>query len=100
MYVFHRTSTNTNCLLDRQETHTTNVLMNVLIVQKRKRATIIHVSDVNGVRLQGAEVVLEQVSKEFPFGSAIASTIIGNEKYQVKFYLKIFFKKNAFDHLN
>ncbi|XAR59823.1 Endo-1,4-beta-xylanase [Bertholletia excelsa] len=48
----------------------------------RKRAVTIHVSDGRGGRLQGAVVTVEQVSKDFPFGSAIAHTIIGNIPYQ------------------
>lgn len=43
---------------------------------------IIHVSDKNGDKLPGANIKIEQVSKEFPFGSAIAKTIIGNLPYQ------------------
>ncbi|CAA3026062.1 NUCLEAR FUSION DEFECTIVE 4-like [Olea europaea subsp. europaea] len=52
------------------------------IYKERKRAVIIHVSDRNGAKLQGAEITVEQVSKDFPFGSAIAKTIIGNSHYQ------------------
>lgn len=49
---------------------------------ERKRAVIIHVSDKNGEKIQGANIRAEQVSKEFPFGSAIAKPIIGNFPYQ------------------
>uniref|UniRef100_A0A5B7C3G5 Putative Glycosyl hydrolase family 10 protein isoform 1 n=1 Tax=Davidia involucrata TaxID=16924 RepID=A0A5B7C3G5_DAVIN len=49
---------------------------------ERKRAVTIHVSDGQGDRLQGAGITVEQVSKDFPFGSAIAKTIIGNMPYQ------------------
>lgn len=42
----------------------------------------IHVSDKQGGRLQRATIALEQVSKDFPFGSAISKTIIGNTPYQ------------------
>ncbi|KOM42350.1 hypothetical protein LR48_Vigan04g254800 [Vigna angularis] len=49
---------------------------------KRKRAVTIHVSDSNGRRLQGASICIEQISKEFLFGSAIAHTILGNVPYQ------------------
>ncbi|WVZ20917.1 hypothetical protein V8G54_008239 [Vigna mungo] len=49
---------------------------------KRKRAVTIHVSDSNGRRLQGASIRIEQISKEFLFGSAIAHTILGNVPYQ------------------
>lgn len=55
----------------------------------RKRAVIIHVSDRFGERLQGAVVTVQQVAKDFPFGSAIASTIIGNSAYQ-EWFLKRF----------
>ncbi|KAL0376221.1 UNVERIFIED_CONTAM: Endo-1,4-beta-xylanase 1 [Sesamum calycinum] len=52
------------------------------INEARKRAVTIHVSDRQGLELHGAAVRVEQVSKDFPFGSAIAKTIIGNEEYQ------------------
>lgn len=51
--------------------------------QKRKRAVTVHVADANGDRLQGAAITIEQIDKDFPFGSAIASTILGNIPYQV-----------------
>ncbi|GMP37549.1 hypothetical protein CsSME_00009169 [Camellia sinensis var. sinensis] len=50
---------------------------------ERKRAATIHVSDGHGDRLQGAKIMVEQVSKDFPFGSAIAKTILGNVPFQV-----------------
>ncbi|XP_057769270.1 endo-1,4-beta-xylanase 5-like [Salvia miltiorrhiza] len=53
-----------------------------MISTERKRAAILHVSDVNGKRLSGATVVVEQISRDFPFGSAIAKTILGNSPYQ------------------
>ncbi|XP_059654958.1 endo-1,4-beta-xylanase 5-like [Cornus florida] len=53
-----------------------------IINTERKRAVTIHVSDELGDRLKGATVRVEQVSKDFPFGSAIAGTIIGNKPYQ------------------
>lgn len=49
---------------------------------ERKRAVTIHVSDKQGARLQGATVRVEQVAKDFPFGSAINNFIIGNIPYQ------------------
>ncbi|XP_068646486.1 endo-1,4-beta-xylanase 5-like [Aristolochia californica] len=49
---------------------------------KRKRWVTIHVSDAQGQRLPGASVTVKQISKDFPFGSAIAQTIIGNLPYQ------------------
>nr|GMC87510.1 anti-sigma-I factor RsgI6 [Ipomoea batatas] len=52
------------------------------INMERKRAVTIHVSDKQGVRLQDASVTIEQISRDFPFGSAIAKYIIGNLPYQ------------------
>lgn len=57
--------------------------MKLKILQERKRAVIIHVSENNGTRLEGAKVRIEQVSKDFPFGSAISKFILGNLPYQV-----------------
>ncbi|KAL5561171.1 hypothetical protein UlMin_030918 [Ulmus minor] len=53
-----------------------------IINTRRKRTVTIHVSNKDGERLQGASVSIEQVSKDFPFGSAIAKTILGNLAYQ------------------
>lgn len=53
-----------------------------MINTQRKRAVTIHVSDQQGNRLQGAVITINQVSKDFPFGSAIAHTILGNLPYQ------------------
>ncbi|CAL0304285.1 unnamed protein product [Lupinus luteus] len=53
-----------------------------IINTKRKQATTVHVSDTKGRKVQGATMTIEQVSKEFPFGSAIANTILGNLPYQ------------------
>ncbi|KAF5443802.1 hypothetical protein F2P56_036329 [Juglans regia] len=53
-----------------------------MINSQRKRAVTVHVSDEHGERLQGAAINIEQVSKDFPFGSAIAKTILGNLPYQ------------------
>lgn len=44
----------------------------------------IHVSEENGESVEGAEVTVEQISKDFPIGSAISKTILGNIPYQVK----------------
>nr|XP_027112044.1 endo-1,4-beta-xylanase 5-like [Coffea arabica] len=52
------------------------------INKARKRAVAIHVSSKDGVELEGAEITVTQVAKDFPFGSAIAKTIIGNLRYQ------------------
>ncbi|KAK4477221.1 hypothetical protein RD792_016435 [Penstemon davidsonii] len=59
------------------------------INQERKRAVTIHVADRHGIKLQGASIKVEQVLKDFPFGSAIANTIIGNSPYQ-KWFTKRF----------
>ncbi|XP_020874422.1 uncharacterized protein LOC9304924 isoform X1 [Arabidopsis lyrata subsp. lyrata] len=48
----------------------------------RKRAVTIHVSEENGESVEGAEVTVEQISKDFPIGSAISKTILGNIPYQ------------------
>ncbi|XP_058105747.1 endo-1,4-beta-xylanase 5 isoform X2 [Magnolia sinica] len=52
------------------------------IRRERKRMVIVHVSDAGGQRVPGAIVTVQQISKDFPFGSAIAKTIIGNLPYQ------------------
>ncbi|XP_026657966.2 endo-1,4-beta-xylanase 5-like [Phoenix dactylifera] len=52
---------------------------------KRKRMVVIHVSDTQGNRVIGASVSVQQLAKDFPFGSAIASTIVGNLPYQAWF---------------
>lgn len=52
------------------------------INKERKRGVTIHVADEHGEKLQGADITVEQISKDFPFGSAIAYTIIGNLAYQ------------------
>jgi GH35 family endo-1,4-beta-xylanase len=43
----------------------------------------VHVADPQGARVVGASVTVHQTTKDFPMGSAIASTILGNEAYQV-----------------
>ncbi|XP_044488501.1 endo-1,4-beta-xylanase 5 isoform X2 [Mangifera indica] len=53
-----------------------------IINTERKRAVTIHVSDEHGDRIEEAAINIEQVSRDFPFGSAIASTILGNPPYQ------------------
>ncbi|XP_047956325.1 endo-1,4-beta-xylanase 5 isoform X2 [Salvia hispanica] len=52
------------------------------INQARKRAVTVHISDREGRQVQGASIRVEQLSKDFPFGSAIAESIIGNPPYQ------------------
>uniref|UniRef100_A0A2N9HCS1 GH10 domain-containing protein n=1 Tax=Fagus sylvatica TaxID=28930 RepID=A0A2N9HCS1_FAGSY len=59
-----------------------NINQQYIINTQRKRAVTIHVSDKHGDKLQGAAINIEQVSKDFPFGSAIAKTILGNLPYQ------------------
>ncbi|KAH7663194.1 Endo-1,4-beta-xylanase protein [Dioscorea alata] len=49
---------------------------------KRKRMVAVHVSDDKGNQISGASILIQQLSKDFPFGSAIAKTIIGNSAYQ------------------
>lgn len=51
--------------------------------QVRKRNVMIHVTNGRGDMLQGLQVSVKQVSREFPFGSAMAQTILGNVPYQV-----------------
>ncbi|XP_050231097.1 endo-1,4-beta-xylanase 5 [Mercurialis annua] len=51
----------------------------------RKRAVTIHVSDSHGNRLDGANITIQQISKDFPLGSSISSTILGNLPYQTWF---------------
>ncbi|KAJ0969958.1 hypothetical protein J5N97_022835 [Dioscorea zingiberensis] len=56
---------------------------------KRKRMVAIHVSDEQGNQISGATILVQQLSKDFLFGSAIAKTIIGNSAYQ-KWFTKRF----------
>ncbi|KAK1261636.1 hypothetical protein QJS04_geneDACA001174 [Acorus gramineus] len=53
-----------------------------IIQSKRKRRAMIHVLDEKGSQIAGAPITVKQVSKGFPFGSAIAKTILGNSDYQ------------------
>lgn len=43
----------------------------------------VHVADTHGNRLIGASIAVQQTSKDFPLGSAIADTLLGNPAYQV-----------------
>lgn len=52
------------------------------IRKRRKRVATIHVADPQGARVVGASVSVQQTAKDFPIGSAIASTILGNQAYQ------------------
>ncbi|GFP89033.1 endo-1 4-beta-xylanase a, partial [Phtheirospermum japonicum] len=60
-----------------------------VINTERKRTTTLHVSDVDGNKLHGAKVVVNQVSRDFPFGTAISALILGNKQYQ-KWFLERF----------
>lgn len=60
-----------------------------IINRERKRFMTVHVSNLHGERLEGAAITIQQISKDFPFGSAIAATIIGNLPYQ-NWFLKRF----------
>jgi hypothetical protein len=51
--------------------------------QIRKRFVNVHVSNGNGSRVVGANVSVHQITRDFPFGSAISRTILGNKLYQV-----------------
>ncbi|KAJ8765144.1 hypothetical protein K2173_010635 [Erythroxylum novogranatense] len=55
---------------------------NHLIEKLRQRAVMIHVIDSKGEAVKDATITIQQISKDFPFGSAIASTILGNQAYQ------------------
>uniref|UniRef100_A0A0E0L0R8 GH10 domain-containing protein n=1 Tax=Oryza punctata TaxID=4537 RepID=A0A0E0L0R8_ORYPU len=48
----------------------------------RKRFVNVHVADSNGSRVVGAKVAVHQITRDFPFGSAISRTILGNKLYQ------------------
>ncbi|KAL3613961.1 hypothetical protein CASFOL_042035 [Castilleja foliolosa] len=60
-----------------------------VINTERKRDTTLHVLDVDGNRLHGAKVVVNQVSRDFPFGTAISALILENKQYQ-KWFLERF----------
>lgn len=57
-------------------------------MQERKRVVTLHVSNKQGDRLEGALVEVQQISKDFPLGSAIADTILGNLPYQVVYIIE------------
>ncbi|RCV26060.1 hypothetical protein SETIT_5G215100v2 [Setaria italica] len=48
----------------------------------RKRFVNVHVSNANGSRVVGANVSVHQIARDFPFGSAISKSILGNKPYQ------------------
>ncbi|XP_074275665.1 endo-1,4-beta-xylanase 5 [Silene latifolia] len=60
-----------------------------VINKVRKRFVTVHASSLRGEKLEGAAITIEQTSNDFPFGSAIAATIIGNMPYQ-DWFLKRF----------
>ncbi|KMT01420.1 hypothetical protein BVRB_9g214290 [Beta vulgaris subsp. vulgaris] len=60
-----------------------------IINRERKRFVTVHVSNLHGERLVGASINIQQISKDFPIGSAIAATILGNLPYQ-SWFLKRF----------
>ncbi|MCD7461760.1 hypothetical protein HAX54_047045 [Datura stramonium] len=66
------------------------------IKKERKRAVTIHVVDEKEFRLPGAAVKVNQISTDFPFGSMISRTILGNLPYQ-KWFLKRF-KATVFEN--
>ncbi|KAJ8533680.1 hypothetical protein K7X08_007004 [Anisodus acutangulus] len=68
----------------------------LVIFQERKRAVTIHVVDENGLRLPAAAVKVKQISSDFPFGSMISRTILGNLPYQ-EWFLKRF-KATVFEN--
>ncbi|KAK4345428.1 hypothetical protein RND71_035604 [Anisodus tanguticus] len=65
-------------------------------LKERKRAVTIHVVDENGLRLPAAAVKVKQISSDFPFGSMISRTILGNLPYQ-EWFLKRF-KATVFEN--
>ncbi|GJY89249.1 hypothetical protein Tco_0503877 [Tanacetum coccineum] len=69
--------------------HTSSITSHQRYFLGTKTCNVIHVSDKQGARLQGITVSVEQVSKDFPFGSAINNNIIGNLPYQVHHFAAI-----------
>ncbi|WMV51605.1 hypothetical protein MTR67_044990 [Solanum verrucosum] len=57
---------------------------------------MIHVVDENGNSLPNAAVKIDQISTDFPFGTMIASTIVGNLSYQEWFVKR--FKATVFEN--
>lgn len=54
--------------------------LSIIFFEARKRAVTIHVAKENGENVEGAVVNVEQISKDFPIGSAISKTILGDLK--------------------
>ncbi|CAN4084762.1 unnamed protein product [Withania somnifera] len=63
---------------------------------ERKRAVTIHVVDEKGFRLPGAAIKVNQIATDFPFGSVVSRTILGNLPYQ-KWFLERF-KATVFEN--
>ncbi|PHT41889.1 hypothetical protein CQW23_20743 [Capsicum baccatum] len=53
-----------------------------LIDKERKCTATIHISNVQGERMPRASIIVKQVSRDFPLGSAISKAILGNPTYQ------------------
>ncbi|CAH9102494.1 unnamed protein product, partial [Cuscuta europaea] len=53
-----------------------------MIEKVRKREGVITVSNQQGLKLQGANITVEQISSAFPFGTAISKAILSNVHYQ------------------
>ncbi|KAM7251220.1 hypothetical protein ACFE04_024319 [Oxalis oulophora] len=62
---------------------------NRIIEMERKRNITINVADKQGQGIKGANITVEQISNDFPFGSAISSNILDNLPYQ-KWFLERF----------
>ncbi|XP_059073324.1 endo-1,4-beta-xylanase 5-like [Cryptomeria japonica] len=52
------------------------------IEKNRKGNVTVHVVDSEGNPVKGAKIMINQIKREFPFGSAIAKTILANDTYQ------------------
>ncbi|KAG5581962.1 hypothetical protein H5410_052589 [Solanum commersonii] len=65
-------------------------------LSERKRAVTIHGVDENGNSLPNAAVKVDQISTDFPFGTMIARTIVGNLSYQEWFVKR--FKATVFEN--
>ncbi|CAH9134827.1 unnamed protein product [Cuscuta epithymum] len=61
-----------------------------MIEKVRKREGVITVSNQQGLKLQGANITVEQISSAFPFGTAISKAILSNVHYQEWFLRKKF----------
>ncbi|KAH9314692.1 hypothetical protein KI387_023319 [Taxus chinensis] len=50
--------------------------------ENRKGNVMVHIVDSGGSPLKGAKIMINQTRRDFPFGSAIAKTILDNDAYQ------------------